>query len=196
MKIIIIDNYDSFTYNLYQYVAEIADCNPFVFLNDKINYEEIEKIKPNAIIISPGPGNPANEKDFGVSEIVLQQTEVPTLGVCLGHQGIGLLAGGYLTEATEIVHGKASEIYHSGEDIFTNMPQGFNAIRYHSLMIEKETFPPSLEKIAWTTDDSIMAVKHKMRPFWGVQFHPESIGTEYGKDLLRNFITLARAYKK
>lgn len=190
MKIVIIDNYDSFTYNLFQYVAEIINSLPQVFYNDKLSFQEFLKLKADAVIISPGPGNPVSKKDFGISKDIIQKTYLPILGVCLGHQGIGASFGAAITKTSEIMHGRTSNIYHNGKDIFANIPQGFTAVRYHSLAVAK--LPQELEKTAWTADGVVMGIKHAVRPLWGLQFHPESIGTQYGKNILKNFITLAQ----
>lgn len=184
--ILMIDNYDSFTYNLVQYLAELGE-NLEVFRNDKIDIEKIEKLAPQAIVISPGPGTP---KDAGISCAVIQHfgSNIPILGVCLGHQAIGYVFGGSIVRAKNLMHGKTSLIYHSNQSIFKNLPNPFEATRYHSLLIEKETFPKELEVLAWTKDGEIMGLKHKKYPIIGVQFHPESIMTKSGKQLLKNFL--------
>jgi len=188
MKIVIIDNYDSFTYNLYQYVAEVSASIPLVFFNDRVSFSHLLKLNPRGIIISPGPGNPNNKADFGVSGEIIQKTQVPLLGVCLGHQGIGAIFGAKVIQAPEIMHGRTSKIFHNGKDLFAKVPQGFTAVRYHSLAITQ--LPKELEQTAWTKEGTVMGIRHKQRPLWGVQFHPESIGTQHGKILLKNFLTM------
>jgi anthranilate synthase/aminodeoxychorismate synthase-like glutamine amidotransferase len=184
--ILVIDNYDSFTYNLVQYLGEM-NIEVQVVRNDKITIGEIRKLNPEAIVISPGPCTP---KEAGVSVSVIKElhTELPILGVCLGHQSIGEAFGGDVAKAPKIVHGKVSEIYHEGKGIFKSIPNKFQATRYHSLVIEHKTLPADLEVTAKTDDNVIMAVQHKKYPVFGVQFHPESIATEHGKILLRNFV--------
>lgn len=186
--ILIIDNYDSFTYNLYQYVGELAE-DVLVYRNDQITIEQIEKLSPEKIIISPGPCSP---KEAGISVDVIRHfaQKVPILGVCLGHQAIGEAFGGRIIRSTEIMHGKTSLIYHDGKTIFRGLPNPFEATRYHSLVIEKESLPDSLIVTAWTSNGIIMGVRHRIYPIEGVQFHPESILTKVGKDLIKNFLEL------
>lgn len=186
--IIIIDNYDSFTYNLYQYVGEMVKSVK-VFRNDRITIEDIEKLTPQKIIISPGPCTPA---EAGISIDVIKHFagKIPILGVCLGHQAIGAAFGGRVIRCHEIMHGKTSLIYHDEKTIFKGIPNPFEATRYHSLIVEKETLPHCLTVSAWTSNDIIMGLRHKDYPVEGVQFHPESILTKAGKDLIRNFIRL------
>ncbi len=186
--IIMIDNYDSFTYNLVQYLGELkADLK--VFRNDAITLEGIKKLKPARIMISPGPGRP---EDAGISVDIIKELggKIPILGVCLGHQAIGYAMGGKIIGAKKLMHGKTSMIYHDRKDIFKSIPNPFEATRYHSLVIEPKSLPSSLTVTAWTKDKEIMGVRHKMFPLWGVQFHPESILTTAGKDILKNFLTL------
>ncbi len=188
--IVVIDNYDSFTYNLVQYVGELGeDVN--VYRNDKITVDEIKALKPDSIIISPGPGRPA---EAGISEDVIREFEgkVPILGVCLGHQAIGEVFGCRIVRADKIMHGKVSDVYHTGEGIFKGIPDPFVATRYHSLIIDSESLKDPLEVIARTKDEEIMAIRHKEKPIWGVQFHPESILTLEGKNILRNFLEINR----
>ena len=183
-----IDNYDSFTYNLVQYLGELgADIK--VFRNDKITIERIKRLKPKKIVISPGPGRP---EDAGISCDVIREFagKIPILGVCLGHQSIGYVYGGRIIGAKQLMHGKTSMIYHNKKDIFKRLPNPFEATRYHSLIVERKSLPECLEITAWTKDKEIMGLKHKQYPLWGVQFHPESILTKFGKDLLANFLKL------
>ena len=188
-----IDNYDSFTYNLVQYLGELgADVR--VFRNDKITLDEIEALAPERIVISPGPCTP-NEAGVSVDTIRRFAGRVPILGVCLGHQSIGQAFGGRIGHAREIMHGKTSMIRHNDRGVFRGLPQPFEATRYHSLVIEPDSLPDCLEVTAWTVDtqgelDEIMGVRHRELPVEGVQFHPESILTACGHDLLRNFLDI------
>jgi anthranilate synthase/aminodeoxychorismate synthase-like glutamine amidotransferase len=183
-----IDNYDSFTYNLVQYLGELGE-DIRVFRNDKISIKDIEALNPERIVISPGPCSP---KEAGISIEVVKYFvgRIPILGVCLGHQSIGAAFGGDIISAPTLMHGKTSLIYHDGQTIFRDLPVPFEATRYHSLVIKKETLPHCLQISAWTSDGVIMGVRHKETIVEGVQFHPESILTTVGKDLLRNFIKL------
>ena len=184
--ILLIDNYDSFTYNLYQYLCELG-AEVEVARNDKITLEEIERMSPEKIVISPGPCTPA---EAGISNDVLRRfgAETPSLGVCLGHQCVGYAFGGTVGSAGEIMHGKMSLIHHTGEGVFSGLPNPFEAIRYHSLAIYREDLPDELEITAWTDNGLIMGVRHREHPIEGIQFHPESIMTKVGKDLLKNFL--------
>ena len=191
--ILMIDNYDSFTYNLVQYLGELGAV-VVVKRNDQITIEEIEVLAPERIMISPGPCTPT---EAGISLEVIEhfKGKLPIFGVCLGHQSIGQEFGGNIIRAKEIMHGKTSDIYHKGTGIFKGLPNPFKATRYHSLVIEKETIPDSLEVNAWTQDDNgdideIMGVQHKELAIEGVQFHPESILTEHGHDMLQNFLNM------
>ena len=188
--LLIIDNYDSFTYNLVQYFGELGE-EIEVFRNDKVSLSEIEKLNPEILVISPGPGTP---KDAGISlDLINHFTgKVPILGVCLGHQCIGESFGGNIVPAPRLMHGKTSLIHHDGKDIFKELPNPLEATRYHSLIIEKENLPDCLEINAWTEEQEIMGVKHKECLVWGVQFHPESILTTSGKKLLNNFLKRSR----
>ena len=188
--LLIIDNYDSFTYNLVQYFGELGE-EIEVFRNDKVSLSEIEKLNPEILVISPGPGTP---KDAGISlDLIKHFTgKLPILGVCLGHQCIGESFGGNIVPAPRLMHGKTSLIHHDGKDIFKELPNPLEATRYHSLIIEKETLPDCLEINAWTEEQEIMGVKHNECLVWGVQFHPESILTTSGKKLLNNFLKLSR----
>ncbi len=189
MPVLIIDNYDSFTYNLVSLVAIVTGETPRVIRNDQMTWEEIAALDFTSVIISPGPGRPDRVRDFGVSGDVIRNATVPILGVCLGHQGIAAAFGGIVQQTTP-VHGYPSDIIHAGDDLFRGIPERFSAIRYHSLAV-MEPLPPELRKIAWTPDGMVMALRHVSRPLWGVQFHPESISTEYGEQLVRNFLSFA-----
>jgi anthranilate synthase component II len=184
--IMLIDNYDSFTYNLVQYIEELG-AKLKVYRNDRITIAGIKRFKPSHIVISPGPGRP---EDAGISKSVISEFKgkVPILGVCLGHQCIGEVFGGKIISARELMHGKTSLIYHDKKGLFKGIKNPFEATRYHSLIIEKKSLPKSLSIIAKTKEKDIMAIKHKAYPLWGVQFHPESILTAEGKKILKNFI--------
>ena len=186
--LLMIDNYDSFTYNLVQYLGELGQ-DLKVFRNDRITIAEIGALRPERIVISPGPCTP---REAGISVEVIQQFagKIPILGVCLGHQSIGEAFGGDVVRAPYLMHGKTSRIHHDGRTIFKNLPNPFEATRYHSLIIKRETLPSVLEVSAWTDDGIIMGVRHKKFTVEGVQFHPESILTAAGKDLLKNFLGL------
>ncbi len=189
--IIMIDNYDSFTFNLVQYLGELGQ-ELLVKRNDEITLEEIEQLNPDYLMISPGPCSP-NEAGISLKVIEHFAGKIPIFGVCLGHQSIAQVFGGDVVRAERLMHGKTSEIHHDGKTIFEGLDNPFTATRYHSLIVKKETFPECLEISAWTTEDEIMALRHKTLPIEGVQFHPESIMTSFGKQLLTNFI---EKYKK
>jgi len=184
--LLMIDNYDSFTYNLVQYFGELSQ-DVTVFRNDAIDLARIEALAPERVVISPGPCTP-NEAGISVPLIREFGGRMPILGVCLGHQSIGQAFGGRIIHAKQVMHGKTSAIEHADVGVFRGLPQGFLATRYHSLVIERATLPDCLEITAWTADGEIMGVRHKTLPIEGVQFHPESIKTEHGHDLLRNFL--------
>ena len=188
--ILLIDNYDSFTYNLFQYLGEVEE-DIIVKRNDEITISEIEELSPTAIVISPGPGRP---EAAGISMEVIQQfyKKTPILGICLGHQAIGAAFGANVIGAKQIMHGKTSEIEHTGTDLFAGQEQPLTVMRYHSLVVEKASLPDELEVTATSLDDhEIMALKHKEYPLYGMQFHPESIGTRTGKQLLHEFYKIA-----
>jgi anthranilate synthase component 2 len=193
MTIVVIDNYDSFTYNLVQYLGELGATYPIaaniqVFRNDCITIDELRDLNPDGIVISPGPGRPF---DAGISLDVIRQfcATLPILGVCLGHQGIGEVFGGQVVSAGELMHGKTSPVHHTGVGVFAGLSEPFTATRYHSLVIDRATCPDCLEITAWVEDGTIMGVRHRDYPqLQGVQFHPESILTESGKQLLSNFL--------
>ncbi len=191
VKVVMVDNYDSFTYNLVQYLGELG-ADVTVVRNDQVTVADIEKLAPDKIVISPGPCTP---KEAGVSvEAILKFAgQIPVLGVCLGHQSIGYAFGGHIIHAKHIMHGKTSAIYHHNSGVFKGLANPFTATRYHSLVIEQETLPDCLEITAWTQDeegkiDEIMGIRHKTLDIEGVQFHPESILTEFGHELLKNFL--------
>jgi anthranilate synthase component 2 len=186
MSLLMIDNYDSFTYNLVQYLGELGQ-DVQVYRNDEIDLAQVEKLKPRHIVISPGPCTP-NEAGISVPLIKEFAGKVPMLGVCLGHQSIGQAFGGNIIHAKQLMHGKTSLIHHKDEGVFKGLPNPYTATRYHSLVIERETLPECLEITAWTEDGEIMGVRHKTLPIEGVQFHPESILTQYGHELLDNFL--------
>lgn len=186
--LLMIDNYDSFTYNLVQYLGELGE-NLKVFRNDKISVAEIEKMSPDRIVISPGPCTP-REAGISVETIRHFAGRIPILGVCLGHQSIGEAFGGDVVRAAYLMHGKTSMVHHDGKTIFKGLPNPFEATRYHSLIVRRETLPSVLEVSAWTEDGTIMGLRHRQYTVEGVQFHPESILTTVGKDLLRNFLKL------
>jgi anthranilate synthase/aminodeoxychorismate synthase-like glutamine amidotransferase len=189
--ILVIDNYDSFTYNLVQYLGELGE-DPIVRRNDAVTVEEVDAMAPRAIVLSPGPCTPA-EAGITVPLVRVCGARIPTLGVCLGHQAIGEAYGGKVVRARRVMHGKTSRIVHDGKDLFDSLPSPMEVMRYHSLVIERHTMPASLEILAVGTDDpdEVHALRHQTHPVWGVQFHPESILTTHGKQLLRNFLDLA-----
>ena len=191
MRLLMVDNYDSFTYNLVQYFAELGE-DVKVIRNDELSVAEIESLKPDRIVISPGPCTPC---EAGVSVEVLKTLAgtVPMLGVCLGHQSIGQAFGGKVIRAGRIMHGKTSPIHHAGQGVFAGLPDGFEATRYHSLVVDKHALPDELEVTAWTTNEDgsveeIMGLRHRQFPIQGVQFHPESIMTQHGHAMLKNFL--------
>jgi anthranilate synthase component 2 len=189
--LLMIDNYDSFTYNLVQYLGELG-VEVRVVRNDELTVAEVADLAPERIVISPGPCTP-NEAGISVPVIRALAGQIPILGVCLGHQAIGQAFGGHIVKARRVMHGKTSPVHHQGQGVFGGLPSPFEATRYHSLVIESETLPECLEVTAWTQDangarDEIMGVRHRDLPIQGVQFHPESILTRHGHDLLRNFI--------
>ncbi len=186
--IIVIDNYDSFTYNLVHYIAELGE-KVDVYRNDRITVEQIEKLNPQSIVISPGPCTP---KEAGISVEVVNRFagKVPILGVCLGHQSIAYAFGGKIVQAERLLHGKTSPIFHDGKGIFNEIPSPFEATRYHSLIVDRDTLDERFEVSAWTEEGEIMGIRHKDYLLEGIQFHPESVLTAYGKHILANFINL------
>jgi anthranilate synthase component II len=189
--ILILDNYDSFCYNLVQYVGNLG-AEPRVFRNDAITFDEAKSdLRPDGIIISPGPGNPSNPKDFGVCTEILSTLshQTPTLGICLGHQGIGHVYGAEITHAGKIMHGKISTIRHNGKEMFQDLQNPLQGVRYHSLVLRRENLPDDLEITASSIDDNeIMGIRHRKYPIYGIQFHPESISTTDGLHMIKNFL--------
>jgi para-aminobenzoate synthetase len=191
MRTLLIDNYDSFTFNLFHLLGEVNGDEPVVVRNDELSWNELAALAVDNIVISPGPGRPEHARDVGVSLDVLERSELPVLGVCLGHQALAHITGGAVEHAPEVMHGRLSPIDHDGRGLFAGIPQGFAAVRYHSLVVG--ALPAELRVTAWTHGDIVMGIEHRTRPLWGVQFHPESISTEHGRTLLRNFRDLTRA---
>jgi anthranilate synthase/aminodeoxychorismate synthase-like glutamine amidotransferase len=192
MKILIIDNYDSFTYNIFQFIGDIIGIKPIVYYNDVININLIESIQPQKIIISPGPGTPYNKRDRGNCDKIIQKyyKEIPILGICMGHQIIAYNFGAKIVRCNEIMHGKTSTIDLKSSSIFKNIPPKINAMRYHSLIVERASLPICFDIIADFENKVIMGIKLKRYNCFGLQFHPESIGTDYGKKILTNFIEI------
>jgi para-aminobenzoate synthetase len=193
MKTLIVDNYDSYTFNLYQLIAEVNGEYPTVIYNDQFTWDELDQGEFDNIVISPGPGRPEKSKDFGICRQMIQNAQVPLLGVCLGHQGLGYGYGGKVIHAPEVRHGRLSEVYHTANDLFAGIPSPFSVVRYHSLLVADD-LPDCLEKTAWTDDNLIMGMRHRSLPMWGVQFHPESICTEYGQTLFENFKKITQKF--
>ncbi len=190
-RVVVIDNYDSFVYNLVQYLGELG-ATPVVHRNDELGVDDVVALEPDAVVISPGPGRPG---DAGISNAVIERLagSTPLLGVCLGHQCIGEVFGGSVVRAPAIVHGKTSQVHHRGQGVLAGLPDPFEATRYHSLVVERDTLPPDLEVTAETDDGTVMGLRHRELPVEGVQFHPESILTRAGKQLLGNFLASATA---
>lgn len=194
--LLVIDNYDSFTYNLVQFLGELGE-DPVVRRNDAVTVSDVERMAPNAIVISPGPCTP---REAGISVDVIKRLgdRTPVLGVCLGHQAIGAAYGGQVVRADRVMHGKTSAIVHDGTGLFERLPSPLQVMRYHSLIVERSTLPASLEVLAVARDapTEIHAMRHREHPVWGVQFHPESILTECGRDILKNFLSLATGFRQ
>lgn len=187
--LLMIDNYDSFTFNIVQYFCQLGE-DVQVHRNDKIGLEEIEALQPTRLVISPGPCTP-EEAGISVAAITHFAGKIPILGVCLGHQAIGAAFGGNVVRSVSLMHGKTSPIHHDGQELFAGLPNPFQATRYHSLVVERATLPESLETTAWVENGEIMGLRHRDLPIWGVQFHPESILTERGMELLANFLRIS-----
>src|SRR3954469_5686403 len=190
MLTLLIDNYDSYTFNLFHLIGEVNEEEPIVVRNDELTWDEIVALRADNVVISPGPGRPEHPRDAGVSLEVLARADVPVLGVCLGHQELAYAAGGTIEHAPEVMHGRLSPIRHDGTGLFAGLPQDFLAVRYHSLVVG--AVPPPLRVTAWTPDGVIMGLEHRDRPLFGVQFHPESVSTRHGRALLANFRDLTR----
>ena len=191
MKTLIIDNYDSYTYNLFQLISEVNGEEAVVVRNDAATWEELSRRGFDNVVISPGPGTPERSGDFGICADALATPDLPILGVCLGHQGLAHVNGGAVARAPGAVHGRISPVFHDESPLFAGIPQGFAAVRYHSLTVD--VVPEVVRRSAWTADGMVMGLAHRERPHWGVQFHPESICTEHGRRLLENFRDLSRA---
>ena len=187
--LLMIDNYDSFTYNIVQYFGQLGE-NVQVHRNDRITLAEIEALQPTRLVISPGPCSP-EEAGISVAAIRHFAGKIPILGVCLGHQAIGAAFGGKVIRSVSLMHGKTSPIIHNGQELFAGLPNPFQATRYHSLIVERSSLPACLEVTAWVENGEIMGMRHRELPIWGVQFHPESILTEGGMDMLRNFLKIS-----
>lgn len=188
MKVVLVDNYDSFTHNLVQQLWGLG-AEVVVLRNDAVELDGIRALEPTHVVLSPGPGRPENPRDFGVCrEVIDQLVDVPTLGVCLGHQGIGWRMGGRVVRAPAIVHGKVDKVMHDHAGLFAGLPDPLPVMRYHSLVVERSSLPPCLEVTAETEDHLVMGIQHVSRPLFGLQFHPESIGTPLGDALMRNFL--------
>jgi para-aminobenzoate synthetase len=187
---LLIDNYDSYTFNLYQLFAAVTGEEPEVVRNDELPWSRLARRRWDRIVVSPGPGRPERERDLGMGRDALAQAAVPVLGVCLGHQALAHLAGAGVVPGANVVHGRISAVFHNRDALFDGIPQGFRAVRYHSLVVEP-ALPPALEAIAWADDGTLLAIRDRRRPAWGVQFHPESIGTEHGERLVSNFVALS-----
>ncbi|MEW6069229.1 MAG: aminodeoxychorismate/anthranilate synthase component II [Candidatus Thermoplasmatota archaeon] len=198
MRVLVIDNYDSFVYNLVQYLGELG-ASPLIYRNDKITILKIKKIAPDGIVISPGPGRPENKKYFGICSEILTSVskKIPTLGICLGYQGIAFVFGGKIKQASKLMHGKISTIVHDGKSIFKGIPNPIKVGRYHSLVVSREKLPKELEITASAIEDNeIMGLRHKKYPIEGLQFHPESVLTELGKKFIKNFLGMCKNVKR
>ncbi len=195
MTTLLIDNYDSYTFNLYQLIASVAGEEPVVVRNDEMRWSELAAHGWDRIVVSPGPGRPGRERDLGIGRAALAQREIPVLGVCLGHQGLAHVGGANVVRGERIVHGQISSVFHRADGLFAAIPQGFRAVRYHSLVVEP-ALPPELEALAWADDGTLMAIGDRHRRAWGVQFHPESIGTEHGAQLIANFIAMTSGRRR
>lgn len=190
VRVVVVDNYDSFTYNLQQALLELG-ADSLVVKNDVVTADELRELQPDRIVVSPGPGRPERAEDFGVSRAVIEDLSatIPTLGVCLGHQGLAAFGGGRVVHAPQVMHGKTSWVRHFGGHPFEDLPEEFEVMRYHSLVVERSSLPEHFEVTAETCDDAlIMGLRHKQRPAYGLQFHPESVGTALGKIILQRFL--------
>ncbi|CAM9353395.1 unnamed protein product, partial [Chrysoparadoxa australica] len=201
IKTLLIDNYDSYTYNLFHQLAKANGVSPHVVYNDAHGGDlwkviELMEEPPHNIVLSPGPGHPGNEADFGMCRQALEEApDIPLLGVCLGHQGLGRSVGGHVRRMPEVMHGRFSPVFHNGAGgMFEGVEQGFKVVRYHSLAVDAASVEEGCEVTAWTSDGVVMGLKHRERPHWGLQFHPESIGTQAGDRLIENFRDLTRSW--
>ena len=195
MSTLLIDNYDSYTYNVFHLLAAVSGEEPIVVRNDVVSWRALSRWDFDAIVLSPGPGRPERWHDFGVCSDILRFSEIPVLGVCLGHQGLGHLLDGSVRSAPVVMHGRLSAVEHDGEGLFAGIPQGFSVVRYHSLAVAGDLGPQG-RVTAWTDEGVVMGIEHRSRPMWGVQFHPESIATEHGLRLFENFYELARDHRR
>ena len=194
MRTLLVDNHDSYTYNVFHLLAGVSGEEPIVVDNDAVSWRALERWDFDAIVLSPGPGRPERWHDFGVCRDILRYSEIPVLGICLGHQGLGKMLDGEVRSAPEAMHGRLSRIFHEGDGLFDGIPQGFPVVRYHSLAITG--MGPDGNVCAWADDGVVMGIEHRKRPLWGVQFHPESIATDHGARLVENFFDLARKRKE
>lgn len=192
MSTLLVDNYDSYTYNVFHLVASVSGEEPIVIRNDAVSWRALARWDFDAIVLSPGPGRPERWHDFGVCSDILRQSEIPVLGICLGHQGLGQILNGTVTSAPTVMHGRLSNVHHDGDGLFEDIPQGFSVVRYHSLTVASQLGREG-RVTAWTDEGVVMGIEHRGRPLWGVQFHPESIATEHGRKLLENFYSLAHS---
>ncbi|HSK50431.1 MAG TPA: gamma-glutamyl-gamma-aminobutyrate hydrolase family protein, partial [Solirubrobacterales bacterium] len=195
MRTLLVDNYDSYTYNVFHLLAGVSGEEPIVVENDAISWRALSRWDFDAIVLSPGPGHPKRWHDFGVCQDILRYSEVPVLGICLGHQGLGRALDGVVGSAPVAMHGRLSQIRHTGSGLFEDIPQDFSVVRYHSLTITGSLGPEG-KVTAWTDDGVVMGIEHLARPLWGVQFHPESVSTEHGQTLVRNFYALAQSRRR
>ncbi len=193
IQTLLIDNYDSFTFNLFQLIAQVNGNEPIVIKNDQLAWDDLKNHRFDNIVISPGPGHPQNHRDFGVSRDAILFAPVPILGVCIGHQGIGDAFGATVALAPMPMHGRVAQVYHHGDPLFAGVPSPFSAVRYHSLCVVPP-IPAPLTAIAWTADGVVMGLRHEDRPIWGIQFHPESICSDYGHRILANFRDLSHSF--
>ena len=194
MSTLLVDNYDSYTYNVFHLLAAVSGEEPIVIHNDMVSWRALSRWDFDAIVLSPGPGRPERWHDFGVCSDILRSSEVPVLGVCLGHQGLGHVLKAAVTTAPMVMHGRLSRVKHTGSGLFEGIPQDFSVVRYHSLAVTGSLGEEG-RVIAWTDDGVVMGIEHSHRPMWGVQFHPESIATEHGHELFENFYKLAHAHR-
>ncbi len=194
MSTLLVDNYDSYTYNVFHLLASVCGEEPIVIHNDMVSWRALSRWDFDAIVLSPGPGHPGRWHDFGVCADILRCSAIPVLGICLGHQGLGRALSGLVESAPCAMHGRLSQVNHLGSGLFEGLPQEFSVVRYHSLAVSGPIGPEG-RVTAWTDDGVVMGIEHRNRPLWGVQFHPESVATEYGRAVVENFYSLARAHR-